>query len=351
MKYKLSSGAKKILNDPEYIAERDKGFRDLHAVFERKNEYVQAVNGILGKSRANMYADPEMWIIECLEDLAKQATINNKTVFRPLCVEYGPYGVHFPDCLLGAKVYFNEDSQQWYNNYLKNEIGELPECEYKKNPLWILCERAVNCFLEAEVSLPVYGLPTVASVLNAAVNIYGQRILEAMLTNEDETMRDLKIINLMLNDIHAFYRAVLPADILQCVISWNRTQPPGFGQLCGCTTQLLSETHYAKFIAGFDAELLGGYHNGGMIHLCGAHTQHIKTWNAMKQLRSVQLNDRAAKDLGIYFENLRNDQIIYLNPCPEMTIERAVEITGGDRLVIAGELDCAIPVRRRSNVK
>lgn len=38
--------------------------------------------------------------------------------------------------------------------------------------------------------------------------------------------------------------------------------------------------------------------------------------------------------LKIWYNELRKDQIIYLNPCKEMTINNAIDITGGNRLVI-----------------
>jgi hypothetical protein len=56
----------------------------------------------------------------------------------------------------------------------------------------------------------------------------------------------------------------------------------------------------------------------------------------MKTLRAFQINDRAAHDLESYFISLREDQIIYLNPCCGMSVEMALEITKGERLVIAG---------------
>jgi hypothetical protein len=94
---------------------------------------------------------------------------------------------------------------------------------------------------------------------------------------------------------------------------------------------------YRDFVAPLDDELLSMYPHGGMIHLCGAHTQHIPTWRAMKSLRAIQVNDRATEDLEVYFNKLRDDQVIYLNPCPAMTARRALEITGGRRLVLVAD--------------
>jgi hypothetical protein len=118
-----------------------------------------------------------------------------------------------------------------------------------------------------------------------------------------------------------------------------RTQPSGYGQLCGCTTHLLSSELYRDFVAPLDDALLAVYPQGGMIHLCGTHAQHITTWNEMRSLCAIQVNDRAAEDLEIYIEELRDDIVLYVNPCPRMPVERIVEITGGRRTVIVHDLE------------
>ncbi len=71
-----------------------------------------------------------------------------------------------------------------------------------------------------------------------------------------------------------------------------------------------------------------------MIHLCGTHTQHIPVWKEMKAVRAVQINDRASEDLPFYFSQLREDQIIYANPCEKMKISEILEITKGTRIVL-----------------
>jgi len=156
-----------------------------------------------------------------------------------------------------------------------------------------------------------------------------------MLLEPEKASHDLSVINRLLCDMHAWYRRNIPAPQLQPVISWMRTQPPGYGQLCGCTTQLVSPDIYREMIWPLDDALLAVYPHGGMIHLCGSHTHLIPEFRNMPHLHAVQLNDRAARDLELYFNGLRNDQILYLNPCKEMTVEEGVRITGGKRLVIA----------------
>lgn len=331
------------MNDRSLINVRDQWFKRLTSLYDGADagypgRSVFNVRGIVefGVLPGLAYEDPDKWVVEALERLAGQAfSAGNSDVFTPVCIEYGLYGVHFIDKILGAEVFFQDN--QWYNRYLNTPIGSLEYPDLDNNETWQKAQRAALRFVEEDAKLPLFGLPTIASALNIAVNLYGQEILAALLIDTDNALRDLRTINRLLCDMHRWYCSVIPREQLQPVISWLRTQPWGYGQLCGCTNQLVSGSMYSEYIAPLDEELLSVYHNGGMIHLCGSHTQHIECFRNMKPLRAVQLNDRAAHDLEAYYHGLREDQIIYLEPCEGMTAEMAVNITGGHRLVIMGQ--------------
>jgi len=288
------------------------------------------------------YLQPEQWVEESLELLAlKPETAANR--FAPACIEYGIYGVHFIDRILGARVFFKDG--QWNADYLKTPIGALEMPDLEKDETWNMAKRAALAFVEADVKLPLFGMPTLSSALNILLNLYGQEALVAILEDEEAACHDLNVVNTLIRTLHKWYRDNVPSQQLQPVISTMRTQPPGYGQLCGCTTQLLSGPMYREFIMPLDDALLGDYQYGGMIHLCGSHTQHIENFRDMPHLKALQLNDRAAGDLEQYFHGLREDQIIYLNPCNEMPLERALEITGGKRIVICQAIDAPIQPR------
>jgi len=335
---KLSAATHAILNDPERIARRDIWFSRMENLFAGtpdtyNDQYIFTLCGSVPRPSDDMlaYTEPEEWILQCLELIAAQPECTNNR-FAPVCVEYPIYGVHFIDKIFGAEVY--QDSGQWYNHYLTTPIGELQMPNLEKDETWALARRAAMAFLDADVSLPLFGLPTLSSALNILVNLYGGDSLAAMIDDEEAVLHDLTIINDVIRTLHRWYLETIPHQLLQPVISWGRTQPPGFGQLCGCTTQLLSGRMYRSLIAPLDDALLAEYPRGGMIHLCGAHAQHIPVFRDMPHLRSLQLNDRAACDLKLYLEGLREDQIIYLNPCEDMTAEQAIRISGGNRIVL-----------------
>jgi len=329
------------------IRKRDEWFDRLESLFRGtySEPDVFVLDGVLARGQSDPYTEPEKWVDECLRDIVenRRDAVMNDRKFVPVCVEYGIYGVHYIDRILGANVYFKDG--QWYNDYLTTPIGELREPDLDNDETFQLSVRAAKRFAETGGEFPLYGLPTIASALNIAVNLYGQEILIEMLADPDNARKDLETINRTLVKIHRTFLEIIPPRQLQPVISWARTQPPGYGQICGCTTQLISGELYRDMIADLDEDVLNVYENGGMIHLCGSHAQHIENFRNMKSLKSLQLNDRAAEDLPLYFEGLREDQIIYLVPCEGMTIERAMEITGGKRLVINAHIDGGIRIR------
>ena len=328
----MNPGTAARLCDPALLAVREGHMARLSALFEGQRGPV-GLWGLLGTSGADPYREPDRWLDECLDDLARQADrAADAEVFRPLVIEYGIYGVRFVDALFGARVYLADGN--WWGDGVAGPVGALERPDLDRCEAWALARQVAEAFVAWGVTVPLFGLPTLSSALNIALNLYGEAFLTAMLTEPEAARHDLAVINDLIADLHRWYLERLPLEQLQPVIAFQRTQPPGFGQLCGCTCHLLSGQQYRDLVAPFDSALLETYPNGGMIHLCGSHTQHIETWRGMPSLRAVQLNDRAAEDLPAYFEGLRNDQVIYLNPTETMHPARALEITGGGRLVI-----------------
>ncbi len=332
----LTKQAQSVLNDPGLIAYRDEGFGTLSDLFERGDPHTMKVWGIGGwaSNGGLLYSDPETWMDEVLENLAARVGETKcDGRFVPMCVWGDIYGVHFIDLLFGAEVFFNYG--QWYNRYLANRVGELKKPDLESNPAWILAKRIAEAFLAADVTVPLFSPPILSSPLNIAVNLYGQEMLVAMLEDPDAAKHDLQIIYEVIAEIHQWYIDRIPAAQLQPICPTDRTQPPKYGQICGCTTQLLSPALYEEFILPLDNALLGLYPHGGMIHLCGSHSQLIPLFARMENLKSLQLNDRAAEDLESYAKGLREDQVIYLHPCSAMPAEKGIEIAGGHRMVIS----------------
>ena len=337
----LADQTRERLNDPELVRIRDEHMRRLQTIFDGvdKEDTAFVLAGVDGGGAFIPWqGDPLSFYHDKLNALAEHAdALRNTRIFRPMAMTTNLYGVHFSDATFGAKVILHEG--QWQSMLLTNRVGELPPPDLTRNTTWHLAQQVAEIYRDAQLSVPFYGVPGIASVLNVGINLYGAELLVAMLTDPEDARHDLAIINATLMDMHRRQQYLLPAAQMQQGCPGDRIQPPGFAQICGCSTQLLSRELYRDFIAPLDTALLAAYPHGGLIHLCGGHTQHIPTWRGIPAFRAFQLNDRAAGDLAHYFHGLRDDQILYVNPCEEMPLERIMEITGGHRVVIVANLE------------
>jgi len=325
-----------ILNDEELIAHREEWFGKLNNLFLGGYPDKLHLSGFRVNGNCSIFEEPEKWMEEALTSLAGcvQGTVSDSW-FIPAVIWPDIYGVHFVDKIFGADV-FNLRGQ-WQCNYIRNEVGELAKPDLETNETWLLAKRHAQAFLDADVRFPIFSTPIIASVLNIAINLYGEEILVAMLADPEAAEHDFRVIHEVLMKLHTWYREHIPDGQLQMTLASNRTQPRGHGQICGCSTHLVSAELYERFIMPLDNELLGLYPGGGMIHLCGGHTHLIPLFAQMENLKTVQLNDRASEELEHYVKGLREDQVIYLNLCAGMPEERALEIAGKKRMVIVKE--------------
>lgn len=333
----MHADTRNALRDPRLLGVREAWFERLEGLYAGETQDRAFVLHGIQLYTEDDGPDWEPWLDGSLDALAGEAGKSlDRAVYRPLCINYNPHGVHFVDHLFGARVYPLDGS--WQAQPLDAPVGTLGRPDLDRLPAWRAMQDFCRAFLARDVPAVLFGLPTIASALNVAVNLYGQEILLAMLTGPGAAQRDLQTINDLLLDLHRWYLSTIPRRQHQCIIPGGRCQPPGYGQLCGCTTHLISADAYRSFVAPLDDALLSLYPHGGMIHLCGRHTQHIPVWNEMASLRALQLNDRAAVDLPIYFRQGKGDLVFYVNPCEDMPVERILAITGGQRVVIVADL-------------
>lgn len=315
----------------------------------RHGRHVFVLCGANWPVDVDVMVDPEAWVRDQLAGCANaEAAAADPTVFRPLSLEPWIYGVHFVDSLFGGRVFYHQDenSRGWWCHYLEQPVGLLQAPDLTQAAPWLKAQALAQAILASGARLPFFGTQVLASPLNIAINLYGEEFLVALAAEPEAAARDLATITACQADLHRWYQATLPAAQFQPVVAGGRCQPRGFGQICGCSTQLVAPEQYRDLIAPHDAALLRLYPHGGMIHLCGGHTQHIPCWRAMPELRAVQLNDRAADDLELYVNGLRDDQILYWSPTAHTDVKRAMEITGGRRLVLCADVREPLPVRQ-----
>ena len=273
--------------------------------------------------------------------LPRHVEAEHPVTFRPWLLEFWPLGVHFVDVLFGAAVY-RQDGQFWAE-YLDLPLERLtaPLLEEAPPVRWMLaCMRRALARMPEDMMLTT---PVFSSPLNILVNLYGPAAVEAFGAPDARLARAIAMVRDTIAGLHRLVRHEFPSPRVRHYAASHRFTPEGFGHICGCTTQLLGPHAYAALVAPADEAILRVYPEGGTIHLCGHHTQHIPCWRRMKALRGVQLNDAAADDFAAYFRGLRPDQILYVTPTDTMPIERILSISGGRRVVLQTLVDRPIP--------
>ena len=339
----MNEKTKQILTDLELVALRQGWEQRLRELFDGCiPDSPIYLWGRLWTGKTDMYQDPAGRVKEALEEIEEKVgkhrdRITDKAIFRPVLVGSALHGVHFVDKIFGADVYeLDGRKDNWQVRYLTSAVGTLERPDLDANATWAAAKAFAQAFVGSGATFPVLQLPTIASALNIGMNLYGQELLMAMMVDPAAVHHDLETINAVLLDIHGWYRANVPFDSLHQVAGVGRYQPPGAGQICGCSTQLISADQYREFVAHHDDAILSSYPNGGMIHLCGGHTQHIDTWREMKSLTSIQVNDRASEDLEIYLKELP-EKVYYVLPCEGMPLGRIAELAKKHRIVICSE--------------
>jgi hypothetical protein len=295
--------------------------------------FLGASHGLWGTNDIDMLVEPERWLEDVLADMARQAhVLRERVTFCPAMVEMDALGVRYIDALFGAPVRFYE--RQVWSEGLPCAVAELARPEVASHPVFLQSIRLARLAVEAGQGRLLLANPVLSCAANIGMNLFGGRLLEATILEPDDAARALGTINeVICQCTQAFVEAIPPA-LRRNSVGESRYAPPGFGQIDGCATQLLSAEVYRDFFAPLDAAVLRLSPHGGMIHLCGAHAQHIPVWREMPELRSVQVNDRAAEDLELYFRGLRDDQVIYVGPTETMSVDRILAITEGRRVVL-----------------
>lgn len=293
-------------------------------------------HGLWGTNDPDPLTQPSAWIDDVLSDMVANAseTTDMKT-FKPLLAEFDVFGTHYIDALFGAKVYFHE-GQVW-SEPLGCDMADITMLELSKNEVFVRSVALARKVVEVSQGRFFISNPVLSCPINIGINIFGDKLLWGLVERPDAAKHALRIINDVILECMKTFNEIIPFKQHRTGCGNSRYAPDGFGLIDGCATQLVSAKHYSDFFAPLDAELLGAYVNGGMIHLCGAHAQHIPAWRKMKKLRSVQINDRAADDFLLYAKGLRHDQAIYVGPTANTPMSKILEVARTRPVVIQAD--------------
>ena len=289
---------------------------------------------------------PERWLAEALHHFrVNLQSYCDPVTWRIPGLALCRYGLHFTSAVLGCSIR-EVANQPWCKSLA--EMGQSPQDfripNLDENAVFQDILRSLRFFADAtQCRLPIE-LPFLAEPLLAAVDLFGSEFL-ILLAQEDELadsiLADISSCVLMMrSQLHA---AVPEAD-LRDYHTCACPMPNGYTFVHGCSTHLVSAQTYRKHVAELDSMHLTHQANGGCLHLCGKHTQHLPVWRDMPGLRALQLNDDASVDLEHYWRELRQDQFIVVWVGTEMPWQRAVRLTHGRRLAIRHSCSVRIQV-------
>jgi len=325
-----------ILNDPDLIRIRDDYLGRMQDVFDGHHDGSPAfvLSGLSPGAEVPEDATIEQAMHASLDALATEAKLTrNPRVFRPISTEASTHGEDWQSKLFGAPAEADE------RNPLRlraGPVGSLEPPDLDACKAWQNMKRSTEVFLEADVRLPLFVGLAVSGPIVEAVSLYGaEPFLTAMLDDPDAARHDLEVLADVAVQMRQWFVEHVPFQQLQGIVTRLRAQPPGYGQIDGCTTQLLGPDLYAELVGPLDDQLLSVYPKGGMIHICGYHTQHIPFWREMKSLKVLQLSGDAMTFLPRYFSELRDDQLVYVSPHATMSLGDIMDVTEGRRVIIA----------------
>jgi hypothetical protein len=221
-----------------------------------------------------------------------------------------------------------------WSDELSIAVGDLQTPDLARSEVYQQAITLTRKAVEASGGRLLIGAPVLSCAINTGINLFGQRFLTAMVDAPADVHRAVGIITDVMLALMRDFAALIPDAIRRTSVPENRYAPPGHGLIDGCATQLVSARQYREFFYASDAAALGANPHGGMMHLCGAHRQHLPALRAMRELRSVQVNDRATDDLPHYVNGLRDDQILYVAPTEKYPAARVIEMVDTKRLVL-----------------
>ena len=278
--------------------------------------------------------DPAAWLGEAINELREEAGLfSDRDVWVPFALTLQRYQLHFLAALFGCPIW-ERDNIAWRKSLtaLGWDLADLRKPDLSGNTVYEEMIGLIRFMEDATDGRIPMELPELLSPLTEAVTLFEEPFLVALRDKPELAATVVEIIAETTIEVHAGLLAA--ADGAFVYGSLHECTLPGYNTILGCSSQLVSPQCYREHGADWDEALLLSWSAGGSMHLCGSHTQHMDRWREMRGLKAIQLNDRASDDLEAYWTGLRSDQCIVLWPTETMTIDDAVRITGGRRLII-----------------
>ena len=292
--------------------------------------------------------DHETWLAEQIDYFRNNVDLlKNKSVFNVYGLSLSRYDLHFASAVMGCPVFGSTKAPVDWKSLSKIGVSmrDFQATNLDENEIFQEMLSLAKFSVEATEGRMPIELPYISEPLVEAVNLFGEEFLIALAQDQYLAEKILDDITSTILEMRGRFVSAVPGFVFWPHGFSFRIMPEKYTLLFGCTTQLISSESYWKHVMEGDRLLLRRHALGGCIHLCGNHLQHIKTWTSMDEVKAFQLNGDACDDLEKYWKALRPDQYIIFHPSRRVTVEDAMDITGGKRLVIYSEENRELAVR------
>ncbi|MHC4716041.1 MAG: hypothetical protein ACYS5V_03670, partial [Planctomycetota bacterium] len=203
-------------------------------------------HGLRGNNDIDMLAEPDEWITDCLTDMgARVPELADRGTYAPAHFELDALGTHFIDALFGAAVEFH-DGQVW-SRQLGCDVADLQAPDLSARTVLEAALTTATKAVEAGHGRVFVTTPVLSCPINIALNLFGQRLLLALLAAPRAARRALRIITDVIQECIRRFRRAVPHDLLRPTVASTRYMPAGYGFVAGCAPQLVSAEVYREF--------------------------------------------------------------------------------------------------------
>ena len=151
-------------------------------------------HGLAGINDIDMLKKPDEWLDDVLKDMAQYAHESADMItFKPLTIELDPLGVHYIDALFGANVYIH-DNQTW-SDQLDCDLDDLQMPDLDNSQVFRESLELARKAVEITQGKIFITTPVLSCAINIVINLFGERLLEALIVRPESAKRALQIIN------------------------------------------------------------------------------------------------------------------------------------------------------------
>jgi|GEM_PF-1498608 len=261
-----------------------------------------------------------------------EESLDSHCLYYPLIEMASFYGTHYIDALFGNDVQWVEN--QFWSKEQTCEVSELQMPDLDDSSLLKETVELAQWVQEKAGDRFVISMPDVGSPINVAVNLFGERFFLEIAMDPESAERALKMVAEVTRRVYQELVQAVGQKAIRCHNAFYVYTPYDYAGLSLCATQMISPANFSESVADADDLCVPDCYRGMIQHICGSSKQHVEEMARRPRIKGVQLNDNGADQFEDYFNALRPDQVFYLRPTQQMPIEKILEITCGQRLLL-----------------